>query len=80
MTRRSGGQSARRESKPGSSFFTNEHVLHIPVRRVTLALLPEPVDVSRAIGRPPVDWEAELIIEARRCERARELALFKGIC
>jgi hypothetical protein len=79
MSRKSGGQSARHDSAPGKYNFDDGHLLHIPVRKVALVLLPEPVDVSRAIGRPPLEWEALEIIEARRCERRRELALFRGL-
>lgn len=42
-------------------------------------LAPEPVDVSRAIGRQPEEWEAFLIIEARRRARAAELGILRGI-
>jgi hypothetical protein len=80
--RKSGRQSARHDSKPATGLAEDiraQHILHIPVRKVALALLPEPVDVSRAIGRPPLEWETLEIIEARRRERRAELVLFRGL-
>lgn len=66
--------------KPGVGADQDERarrLLHMPRPRPPL-LAPEPVDVSRAIGRPPREWEAYLIIEARQQERARELEALKG--
>jgi len=36
------------------------------------------VDVSRAIGREPLDWEADAITAARLAERAAGRALLAG--
>lgn len=71
---------AARPRTPGLDVeqLNRDHLLHRARSRPPL-LAPEPVDVSRAIGRPPLEWEAYLITEARRQERARELVLLAGI-
>ena len=65
--------------KPGSVPDTARDALLYQPRERLRAEGPEPVDVSRAIGRAPREWEAELITEARLAERARELVLFDGV-
>lgn len=62
----------------GMEMIERQNLLYLPRSRPPV-LAPEPVDVSRAIGRPPLEWEAYLIIEARQQERARELVLFRGV-
>lgn len=67
---------AVRPPKPGTGVHAIDHaeLLYTP-RAKPAATAPEPVDVSRALGRPPLEWEADLIIETRLQERVREMGI-----
>lgn len=69
---------SKRKAGPSAGYIEmGEHLLHIQSSPCRPAV-PEPVDVSRAIGRQPAGWEAGLIAEVRLAERAREAVILRG--
>ncbi len=72
------GRAAHPRTPPaGQNFLDEDIVLARPRPREEPEREPD-VDVSRAIGRQPLDWEAEAITAARLGEREAGRALLAG--